>query len=378
MIQFLISRHQCCPLYEIEYNRQEDELEKKALNVSIFSPKNLPPFAWLPDVPAAPNVCENWPFYASEIFEKMGALPSNDAIHSEADPLIGTSPEQMSSDSKLATLFTFGFTDMNRNAEILSKFNNDIYRTIHFLLNDESDPGQLITSSADTQLLTSVTSKKTPNSMKLPDEIDDFLFELNTNNCKPLQPKIQQLSESDECSICCNEYQSLIVAPQLWRKLKCGHKLCSECYSKMLTTRSTMSGVEQTFLKCPFCHDITGIQIGTCPDIQMNITLISGCCQGYESTNTILINYFVDSEYKLNRIAYLPNNDEGNEVLKLLQIANDRRLCFTIGESVTTGQKNVLVWGIHHKTSMRGGSYGYPDPGYMDRVKTELKAFGIN
>uniref|UniRef100_A0A915DH42 E3 ubiquitin-protein ligase n=1 Tax=Ditylenchus dipsaci TaxID=166011 RepID=A0A915DH42_9BILA len=40
------------------------------------------------------------------------------------------------------------------------------------------------------------------------------------------------------------------------------------------------------------------------------------------------------------RIAYLP----------------DSRLIFTIGDSVTTGQKNVVTWnGIHHKTSMLGG-----------------------
>jgi len=36
---------------------------------------------------------------------------------------------------------------------------------------------------------------------------------------------------------------------------------------------------------------------------------------------------------------------------------------FTIGTSVTTGMKDVVVWnGIHHKTSMKGGAanYGYP------------------
>ena len=55
------------------------------------------------------------------------------------------------------------------------------------------------------------------------------------------------------------------------------------------------------------------------------------------------------------RVAYLPNNAEGTEVLKLLQLAFKRRLIFTIGDSVTTGRKNVPVWnGIHHKTVSSG------------------------
>lgn len=50
------------------------------------------------------------------------------------------------------------------------------------------------------------------------------------------------------------------------------------------------------------------------------------------------------------RTAYLPDNKEGNEVLRLLQIAWERRLTFTIGTSVTSGATNAVVWnGIHHK-----------------------------
>jgi deltex len=72
----------------------------------------------------------------------------------------------------------------------------------------------------------------------------------------------------------------------------------------------------------------------------------------------------------------LPNNEEGTQVLKLLQVAFKRRLIFTVGDSVTTGRKNVPgernsilivnlnkliffvpVWnGIHHKTNMDGGA----------------------
>src|SRR5690606_31272389 len=81
-----------------------------------------------------------------------------------------------------------------------------------------------------------------------------------------------------------------------------------------------------------------------------------------------------------SRIAYLPDTEEGRRILKLLKIAFQRRLVFTIGTSVTTGASNFVVWnGIHHKTRPCGGPtyYGYPDPTYFNRVTMELAAKGV-
>ena len=81
-----------------------------------------------------------------------------------------------------------------------------------------------------------------------------------------------------------------------------------------------------------------------------------------------------------NRVAYLPNNDQGQEILALLEIAFNRKLIFTVGRSVTTGADNQIVWaGIHHKTKTHGGTsqFGYPDPTYFNRVKEELAIRGI-
>uniref|UniRef100_A0A4W2FGM5 E3 ubiquitin-protein ligase n=1 Tax=Bos indicus x Bos taurus TaxID=30522 RepID=A0A4W2FGM5_BOBOX len=82
----------------------------------------------------------------------------------------------------------------------------------------------------------------------------------------------------------------------------------------------------------------------------------------------------------IRRTAYLPDNKEGNEVLRLLRRAFDQKLIFTVGESRTLGVSGVITWNdIHHKTSRTGGSqrYGYPDPDYLKRVKQELKDKGI-
>ena len=112
----------------------------------------------------------------------------------------------------------------------------------------------------------------------------------------------------------------------------------------------------------------------------MDVTLNENLhCKGYEKYGTLTINYqmFSGKKNEINypgthRIAYLPNNKEGNEVLILLKKAFDRKL--------TTGAKNVIVWnGVHHKTNLYGGSshFGYPDETYFTRVKLELADKGV-
>lgn len=55
------------------------------------------------------------------------------------------------------------------------------------------------------------------------------------------------------------------------------------------------------------------------------------------------------------RTAYLPNNDDGKQILELLRKAFKAGLIFTIGKSNTTGEDGVVVWNdIHHKTSLTG------------------------
>ena len=53
-------------------------------------------------------------------------------------------------------------------------------------------------------------------------------------------------------------------------------------------------------------------------------------------------------------------------------------MTFQVGESLTTGEKNVITWaGIHHKTSPHQGAHGYPDPNYFDNLWKELAERGI-
>jgi deltex-like protein len=56
------------------------------------------------------------------------------------------------------------------------------------------------------------------------------------------------------------------------------------------------------------------------------------------------------------RTAFLPDNAEGRQVLRLLRKAFDQRLTFTVGRSTTSGRENAVTWNdIHHKTNVDGG-----------------------
>jgi len=143
-------------------------------------------------------------------------------------------------------------------------------------------------------------------------------------------------------------------------------------------------------LKCPVCTRIYGILKGDQPDGSMQIDFYPKSdmsAEDYSDCGVIQISYqFPDGHrngvyYRgTSRTAYLPDNKEGNQILEMLKTAFHRRLSFTVGDSVTTGRKNVVVWNsIHHKTSLNGGTsnYGYPDPTYFFRVSNELAAKGI-
>ena len=58
------------------------------------------------------------------------------------------------------------------------------------------------------------------------------------------------------------------------------------------------------------------------------------------------------------RQAYLPDNPEGNEVLRMLRVAFDHGLVCAIKSSGSAKKKDRIVWNcIHHKTNTYGGPW---------------------
>lgn len=142
------------------------------------------------------------------------------------------------------------------------------------------------------------------------------------------------------------------------------------------------------YLDCSICMFTYGTKTGDMPPGTMSWRLQPFHCDGYKEKTWEIQYRFKGGvnpkDFKQfngdARNAYIPDTNEGREVLLLLVRAFERRLTFTVGFSVVRGRDNCIVWnGIHHKTNTEGGStrYGYPDPTYFNRVKLELALKGV-
>ncbi|XP_041835991.1 E3 ubiquitin-protein ligase DTX3L-like isoform X2 [Melanotaenia boesemani] len=183
--------------------------------------------------------------------------------------------------------------------------------------------------------------------------------------------------EDDKCPICLSTFTNKT-------QLKCKHKFCNDCLQEAKKHGGPI---------CPVCKDVFGLIEGDQPDGQMTWTTYPSPLPGFQNCGHIVITYDIPGGvqtgrhpnpgqhyYGTRRVAYLPDNKEGKEVLQLLKKAFGQKLIFTVGASRTTGAENQVTWNdIHHKTSPSGGPqrFGYPDPNYLKRVKEELKDKGI-
>ena len=190
----------------------------------------------------------------------------------------------------------------------------------------------------------------------------------------------------------------------------CKHYFHLDCAKQIILNQPSTK-----YFECPFCKNIQGTKIGNQPesgemkirkenfdlpgytkgwtlkkegDGKSGFTKTFGRCQG-----TIVVEYVfrngVQGKYHPNpgspyyadnfpRRAYFPATAEGIKIVRLLKVAFDRRLVFTVGRSATTQRDNVIVWnGIHHKTRTADAVHGYPDPQYLQRVEEELKSCGV-
>uniref|UniRef100_UPI003AAACFB2 E3 ubiquitin-protein ligase DTX3L-like n=1 Tax=Centroberyx gerrardi TaxID=166262 RepID=UPI003AAACFB2 len=184
-------------------------------------------------------------------------------------------------------------------------------------------------------------------------------------------------NEKETCPICMDTYINK-------EKLKCSHEFCKECLTQSVKSLGPI---------CPVCKAVFGKVEGDQPEGKMSWHTVRTQLPGFPDCGTVVITYDIPSGKQtekhpnpgkwyshLHRTAYLPDNKEGREVVRLLKRAFDQKLIFTVGTSRTTGAEDQVTWNdIHHKTNTYGGSesFGYPDPGYLSRVREELKAKGI-
>ncbi|XP_026072838.1 E3 ubiquitin-protein ligase DTX1 [Carassius auratus] len=210
-----------------------------------------------------------------------------------------------------------------------------------------------------------------------------------------------KMAPDEDCTICMERlatasgYEGVLsykgIKPEMVGKLgKCGHMYHLLCLVAMYN-----NGNKDGSLQCPTCKAIYGEKTGTQPPGKMEYHVIPHSLPGYSDTKTIRIVYDIPSGIQTTehpnpgkkysargfpRHCYLPDNEKGRKVLKLLIMAWDRHLIFTIGMSSTTGEMDTVVWNeIHHKTEFGSNltGHGYPDPNYLDNVVRELAAQGV-
>ncbi|KAJ8681393.1 hypothetical protein QAD02_017180 [Eretmocerus hayati] len=197
--------------------------------------------------------------------------------------------------------------------------------------------------------------------------------------------KVVESDGTDSCPVCLGTPEPLTV-----ELIRCRHRLHLACLNAMLSSQQLLM-----YIQCPVCRMIYGEKRGNQPSGSMNWTRLPRSLPGFPNTKTIQITYDIPSGIQgpehphpgqtyyavgFPRVCYLPDTELGRRVLRLLQIAFDRRLVFTIGRSVTTGREDVVTWnGIHHKTELGPSTsgYGYPDVTYLDRTLSELAAHGV-
>ncbi|OWF48702.1 E3 ubiquitin-protein ligase DTX4 [Mizuhopecten yessoensis] len=203
--------------------------------------------------------------------------------------------------------------------------------------------------------------------------------------------------EEEDCCICCEKLthpsgygEEQKEATVVFQLSKCTHMFHKLCINAMYE-----SGAKNGCVQCPTCKTIYGEKHGNCPRGVMEYHRIPQSLPSYSDCHSIRILYHIPpgvqgpdnphpgkrySTRGFPRVGFLPDNEKGRKVLKLLMLAWKRRLTFTIGTSTTTGEGDTVTWNeIHHKTEF-GTNYsghGYPDPNYLENVLMELAVHGV-
>ena len=170
------------------------------------------------------------------------------------------------------------------------------------------------------------------------------------------------------------------------------------CHGEAISCTMNRSTAEQAFRsgnKCPCCQKLYPSLPGPQPSGVMKARIDPRDCEGHAAgCGSIAVRYEFEGGVQLDqhpdpgkiyhgstRHVYLPCDHDGLEALRLLRLAFERGLLFRVGESVTTGKSDSVVWnGIHQKTKRDGGAanHGYPDPTFLQRLRSECALVGVH
>ena len=245
----------------------------------------------------------------------------------------------------------------------------------------DSTPSQgLVTDGARSDESREEKAEKTLQTFTSPVKPSIRMTILNPESDHPVVSR----PEVDPCSVCLDPLaQDVVVLP-------CSHSLHQHCARQLVLQGSA----GPLCLQCPQCQAQHGTRTGTQPRGGTMAWVTTGTSlPGHDGTGTIAITYSIPAGVQgeehphpgqpyhtpgFPRTAFLPATREGRQVLDLLATAFSRRLLFTVGRSLSLGQEDCVTWAeVHHKTQQQGQVYGFPDPGYLARVRQELREKGV-
>jgi len=184
--------------------------------------------------------------------------------------------------------------------------------------------------------------------------------------------KKEEEKEEVECCICLYGETNYTVSC-------CNLKVHKECIDQSLAVDG----------KCPGCRAFLKATMGSQPNGTMTISVISHQLAGFKEPETFQVSYNIaggtqdrrhprpgKSFYGRDCTMYLPKNQDGEDVLKLFISAFYYRRLFGVGDSLTSGASDTVIYStIHQRSSMVGGPtvHGYPDPFYLRDVTIEIE-----
>ncbi len=166
--------------------------------------------------------------------------------------------------------------------------------------------------------------------------------------------------------------------PIMFTELKGEEVLKMNCCKQVLL-QDTVISFMTTQTSCPLCKSLFTSGTGPQPSGTMTIIEKKFACDGHAPGTFEIIYNFSSGTRNGNHYSgdtrrnYIPMDDYGNQILKILISCFEKGYLYTIGSSASTGADNVIKFNIHQKTRTNGGetAHGWPDSTYLDRLKSE-------
>lgn len=162
---------------------------------------------------------------------------------------------------------------------------------------------------------------------------------------------ISDYYELSTCVICLEPFENPEEVGVVQLSLCKNHFFHQACAQLMLESNGG---------KCAICSQIYIRSTGHMPTGVMSYNIYPPGkipLDGHESTGTIIIEYSFRSGIQTNgmpspglrytgtyRVAYLPDDDQGQDILRLFIECFRMKKTFVVGTSITTGQENTVVF----------------------------------